>query len=262
VALNLSQVRSCLPTFLPNLLYPPCGPPSSGRTLCSRTAPPALPVVSCRSDIVFLRAWVAVDLPRFYNPVTNLLAPAPPSATLTRKKPAKSREDPAGAPFLHYTCVCKTICTRTRTLLHTHTLRTNTHMDAQSHNLHASGPLGGKRTLRVHLHMYLYMTHVCAPLHARKTSVQAGYAHAHTYTHMRSHVPRIASICTLSDSARVPHKPIESTKRPHKHKQHDKHGRVLCGLRCGLRVHVPASWSFRLLELIAISTPRSCRWLA
>ena len=29
------------------------------------------------SDIVFLRAWVAVDLPRFYNPVTNLLAPAP-----------------------------------------------------------------------------------------------------------------------------------------------------------------------------------------
>ena len=31
------------------------------------------------SDIVFLRAWVAVDLPRFYNPVTNLLAPAPVS---------------------------------------------------------------------------------------------------------------------------------------------------------------------------------------
>lgn len=29
------------------------------------------------SDIVFLRAWVAVDLPRFYNPVTNLLAPLP-----------------------------------------------------------------------------------------------------------------------------------------------------------------------------------------
>ena len=28
------------------------------------------------SDIVFLRAWIAVDLPRFYNPVTNLLAPA------------------------------------------------------------------------------------------------------------------------------------------------------------------------------------------
>jgi ribosome biogenesis protein BMS1 len=25
------------------------------------------------SDIVFLRAWVAVELPRFYNPVTNLL---------------------------------------------------------------------------------------------------------------------------------------------------------------------------------------------
>lgn len=25
------------------------------------------------SDIVFLRAWVAVDIPRFFNPVTNLL---------------------------------------------------------------------------------------------------------------------------------------------------------------------------------------------
>ncbi|GLI71471.1 hypothetical protein VaNZ11_016609 [Volvox africanus] len=29
------------------------------------------------SDIIFLRAWVALDLPRFYNPVTNLLAPLP-----------------------------------------------------------------------------------------------------------------------------------------------------------------------------------------
>ena len=29
------------------------------------------------SDIVFLRAWVAVDLPRLYNPVTNLLGPPP-----------------------------------------------------------------------------------------------------------------------------------------------------------------------------------------
>jgi hypothetical protein len=47
---------------------------------------------SCRSDIVFLRAWVSVDLPRFYNPVTNLLAPAPAVATLTRKKPAKSKD--------------------------------------------------------------------------------------------------------------------------------------------------------------------------
>ena len=28
------------------------------------------------SDIVFLRAWIGVDLPRFYNPVTNLLGPA------------------------------------------------------------------------------------------------------------------------------------------------------------------------------------------
>lgn len=29
------------------------------------------------SDTVFLRAWVAVDLPRLHNPVTNLLAPPP-----------------------------------------------------------------------------------------------------------------------------------------------------------------------------------------
>ena len=27
------------------------------------------------SDIIFLRAWIGVDLPKFYNPVTNLLAP-------------------------------------------------------------------------------------------------------------------------------------------------------------------------------------------
>lgn len=39
------------------------------------------------SDIVFLRAWVAVDLPRFYNPVTNLLAPAPISYRVP--KPSK-----------------------------------------------------------------------------------------------------------------------------------------------------------------------------
>ena len=39
------------------------------------------------SDIVFLRAWVAVDLPRFYNPITNLLAPAPVSARAP--KPSK-----------------------------------------------------------------------------------------------------------------------------------------------------------------------------
>ena len=37
---------------------------------------------------VFLRAWVAVDLPKLYNPVTNLLgpAPAPPEFERTRKR--------------------------------------------------------------------------------------------------------------------------------------------------------------------------------
>ncbi len=37
------------------------------------------------SDTVFLRAWVAVDLPRFYNPVTNLLAPPPAPPAVERK---------------------------------------------------------------------------------------------------------------------------------------------------------------------------------
>ena len=37
------------------------------------------------SDIIFLRAWVAVDLPRFANPVTNLLAPT--NMLLRRPKP-------------------------------------------------------------------------------------------------------------------------------------------------------------------------------
>lgn len=39
------------------------------------------------SDTVFLRAWVAVDLPRLHNPVTNLLGPppAPPSFPRARK---------------------------------------------------------------------------------------------------------------------------------------------------------------------------------
>ena len=46
------------------------------------------------SDIVFLRAWVALDLPRFYNPVTNLLAPPP--AVLRAPKPGRVRApDPA-----------------------------------------------------------------------------------------------------------------------------------------------------------------------
>ena len=37
------------------------------------------------SDTVFLRAWVAVDLPRFYNPVTNLLAPPPAPPAVARQ---------------------------------------------------------------------------------------------------------------------------------------------------------------------------------
>jgi len=45
------------------------------------------------SDIVFLRAWVAVDLPRFYNPVTNLLAPAPISQRVP--KPSKVLPHPS-----------------------------------------------------------------------------------------------------------------------------------------------------------------------
>jgi ribosome biogenesis protein BMS1 len=45
--------------------------------------------VVVHSDIVFLRAWVAVDLPRFYNPVTNLLAPPP--AVLREPKPGRVR---------------------------------------------------------------------------------------------------------------------------------------------------------------------------
>ena len=48
------------------------------------------------SDIVFLRAWVAVDLPRFYNPVTNLLAPAPVSHRAP--KPSKVLVSPPCCP--------------------------------------------------------------------------------------------------------------------------------------------------------------------
>ena len=39
------------------------------------------------SDLVMLKAWVAVDVPKFWNPVTNLLAPAvaPQRAGKTRE---------------------------------------------------------------------------------------------------------------------------------------------------------------------------------
>lgn len=46
------------------------------------------------SDIVFLRAWIALDLPRFYNPVTNLLAAAP---TDVNRPPKNSKRVRGGA---------------------------------------------------------------------------------------------------------------------------------------------------------------------
>jgi hypothetical protein len=52
------------------------------------------------SDIVFLRAWVAVDIPRLYNTMTNLLAPpVRPSnaAAITRKGSAKAAAEAAAA---------------------------------------------------------------------------------------------------------------------------------------------------------------------
>ena len=47
------------------------------------------------SDIIFLRAWVAVDLPRFANPVTNLLAPT--NMLLRRPKPGQIEGVQVGA---------------------------------------------------------------------------------------------------------------------------------------------------------------------
>ena len=42
------------------------------------------------SDIIFLRAWVKVDIPKFSVPVTNLLAP-PPTALPREPKPLRNR---------------------------------------------------------------------------------------------------------------------------------------------------------------------------
>ncbi|KAL4425893.1 hypothetical protein ABPG75_009909 [Micractinium tetrahymenae] len=46
------------------------------------------------SDIIFLRAWVQVDLPKFYNPVTNLLAP---HALPAPREPKHRRKQKRGA---------------------------------------------------------------------------------------------------------------------------------------------------------------------
>lgn len=41
------------------------------------------------SDTVFLRAWVAVELPRLHNPVTNLLGPPPAPPAFARARRAQ-----------------------------------------------------------------------------------------------------------------------------------------------------------------------------
>ncbi|KAL6785735.1 hypothetical protein ACKKBF_B01435 [Auxenochlorella protothecoides x Auxenochlorella symbiontica] len=43
------------------------------------------------SDMIFLRAWVAVDIPRFFNPITNLLEPRAAPAPRA-PKPSKNRK--------------------------------------------------------------------------------------------------------------------------------------------------------------------------
>lgn len=55
------------------------------------------------SDIVMLKAWVAVDLPRFYNPVTNLLSEPERVQRVAKTRHALKRPDAppaqiAGAP--------------------------------------------------------------------------------------------------------------------------------------------------------------------
>ena len=55
------------------------------------------------SDLVFLRAWLAVDLPRFYNPVTNLLALP---AAARRQRPAKVPSCPRPKSFMPASWSC------------------------------------------------------------------------------------------------------------------------------------------------------------
>jgi len=121
VALNLSQVRSCLPTFLPNLLYPPCGPPSSGRTLCSRTAPPALPVVSsCLARCILQVGHCVPESLGGCGPATLLQPrhePAGARAALSHTHTQEARQE-QGRPRR---CALFTLHMRVQDNLHTHT---------------------------------------------------------------------------------------------------------------------------------------------
>jgi ribosome biogenesis protein BMS1 len=49
------------------------------------------------SDLVMLKAWVAVPVPRFFNPVTNLLARPTPVTRGTKTRAVHKRPDSAGA---------------------------------------------------------------------------------------------------------------------------------------------------------------------
>ena len=66
------------------------------------------------SDIIFLRAWIGVDLPKFYNPVTNLLAP--PVKPLARElKPGHmasevSLSQRCRAMQCCVNCICRYFC--------------------------------------------------------------------------------------------------------------------------------------------------------
>jgi len=50
-----------------------------------------------KSDIVFLRAWTRVEVPKFVNPVTNLLHKPAPVRSVKRKRSAKEEEEEEAA---------------------------------------------------------------------------------------------------------------------------------------------------------------------